>query len=78
MNLHAIDWMNLKINVLIELAMKFQDREQSFFHNANGRKVQQMSDPFLIKYQNVLLPYTWHGFLRVQPGNFYIEIILTL
>jgi len=27
------------------------------FHNANGGKDQQMSDPFLIKHQNVLLPY---------------------
>jgi hypothetical protein len=27
-------------------------------HNANGRKVQQTSDPFLTKRQNVLLPYT--------------------
>jgi len=27
------------------------------FHNANGGKVQQTSDPFLIKQQNVLLLY---------------------
>ena len=27
------------------------------FHNRNGGKVQQTSDPFLIKHQNVLLPY---------------------
>jgi len=27
------------------------------FHNASGWKVQQTSDPFLIKHQNVLLPY---------------------
>jgi len=27
MNSHAMDWKNLKINVLMELAMKFQDRE---------------------------------------------------
>jgi len=27
------------------------------FHNINDGKVQQMSDTFLIKHQNVLLPY---------------------
>jgi len=27
------------------------------FHSANGGKVQQTSDPFLTKHQNVLLPY---------------------
>jgi len=27
------------------------------FHNANGGKVQQKSGPFLIKHQNLLLPY---------------------
>jgi len=27
------------------------------FHNANGGKVQQTSDPFLIKHQNFLLAY---------------------
>jgi len=31
MNSHAMDWMNLKINVLMELAIKFQDREHQTF-----------------------------------------------
>jgi hypothetical protein len=31
MNLHAMDWTNLKINVLMELAMKFQNRERQTF-----------------------------------------------
>jgi len=31
MNLHVTDWTNLKINVPMELAMKFQDREHQTF-----------------------------------------------
>jgi hypothetical protein len=31
MNSHATDWKNLKINLLMELAMKFQDREHQKF-----------------------------------------------
>jgi hypothetical protein len=31
MNSHAMDWTNLQINVLMELAMKFQDREHQNF-----------------------------------------------
>jgi len=31
MNSHAMDWTNLKINVLMELEMKFQDRELQTF-----------------------------------------------
>jgi hypothetical protein len=31
MNSHATDWTNIKINILMELATKFQDRERRFF-----------------------------------------------
>jgi hypothetical protein len=31
MNLHAMDWTSLKINVLMELTMKFHDREHQTF-----------------------------------------------
>jgi len=31
MNSHTVDWTNLKINVLTELEMKFQDREHQMF-----------------------------------------------
>jgi len=34
-----------------------EEEHQTLFHNAKGRKVQQTSDPFLIKHQIVLLPY---------------------
>jgi hypothetical protein len=31
MNSHAVDWTNFKINVPMEMAMKFQDREHQTF-----------------------------------------------
>ena len=58
MNSHAIDWANLKINVLMDgNEISRLGKSNISFHNANGGKVQQMSDPFLIKHQNVLLPH---------------------
>jgi endonuclease V-like protein UPF0215 family len=51
-NSHAMEWTNLKINVLMELAMKFQDREhQTFLYTmpvVGNLYVQQTSDPFVI------------------------------
>jgi hypothetical protein len=39
----------------MELAMKFQDGEHQMFLSTTP--VVRKSDPFLIKHQNVLLPY---------------------
>jgi hypothetical protein len=54
-----MDWTNLKINALMELAMKFQDREHQTFIATTPviGKAQQTPDQFLSKHQNVLLPY---------------------